>query len=503
MFQPNIELGMKFGISNARPDGLGSRSVTGDLIDRRRTRRGERDKGVTAMRPGQDRGRGPLARTVSRRNFMRLAVAGTASAGLAACGSSGPSGAELARMPRLPSNFDAEMTAFLKKTFGGPHSGAGLKFPFAAGLLLSTSQAPYGEASLKGIKLAVKHIAAAGGPDFSFSVKDFAASTTAGATDMTAWGQSSIPYCISCGFFDEGNVIKSAIQYKVLTTDPGGGDLPAFQGAPYIWGTRAVTPLDAYPGVMQYLAAKMPKAKKIATAGADLGPLTSEFVDSLRTAMKQHFPGSELVAQEYTEQSTSATYDYGPALIKLEGVNPDVILPFTWGTDPASFMKAYFATSLTGKVIGPDYFASSATLAGSAIVGYQFAYDYFNPSNPGNTWGKMFAEAYEKEYGEFPDYYPANYYENTFFLWQLISRVLEKGGDPLSGSHLQSALEEDTTLMSLYGTGNSTGSLTLGSTSHTPTSRPMGLFEVKSSSTTALPKQLASFNIGGADFATL
>lgn len=436
---------------------------------------------------------------------MSLAAAGTAALGLAACAKSASSSASTPTLPKIPSNFDADMTSFLKKTFGGggPHSGAGLKFGFAAGLLLSTSQAPYGEASLKGIKLAAKHIAAAGGPDFSYSVKDFAASTTAGATDMTAWGQSNIPFCVSCGFFDEGNVIKPAIQYKVLTTDPGGGDLPAFQGDPYIWGTRAITPLDAYDGMMKYLAAKMPSAKKIATAGADLGPLTSQFVDALRKSMKQHFPSSDLVAQEYTQESTSETYDFGPAVAKLTGANPDVILPFAWGTDPASFMKAYSQTSLTSKVIGPDYFASSAPLAGSAIVGYQFAYDYFNPTNPGNTWGKMFAEAYEQEYGEVPDYYPANYYENTFFLWQLISRVLEKGGDPNNGTHLQSALEEDTTLMSVYGKGNSTGSITLGPTTHTPTSRPMGLFEVTSTSTTALPKQLASFNIGGVDFTVL
>jgi hypothetical protein len=52
----------------------------------------------------------------------------------------------------------------------------------------------------------------------------------------------------------------------------------------------------------------------------------------------------------------------------------------------------------------------------------------------------------------------------------------------------------------VYGTGSATGSISFGVKSHTPTSRPMGLFEVTSASTTALPKQLASFNIGGADF---
>jgi len=434
---------------------------------------------------------------------MRFAAAGTAAVGLAGCGSATKAGS--IPKPKLAADFQPDLISFIKKAFGGggPHSGAGMKFPFAAGLLLSTSQAPYGQASLKGINLAVKHIAAAGGPDFSFSVKDLAASSTAGGTSMTTWGQQGIPYCIGCGFFDEGNLVKGAMQYKVFTTDPGGGALPVFQGLPYIWGTRAITPLDSYGGVMKYLAAKAPHGTKIATAGADLGPLAGQFVDVLQQAMHEHFPGSELVAQVYTEVGAGGTYDFGPGMSKLARVNPDVIMPFTWGTDPASFMKSYFTTSLTAKVIGPDYFATSAPLAGNAILGYHFAYDYFNPVDPGNPWGKMFAQAYEAEYAEIPNYYPANYYENTFFLWQLVSRVLAKGGNPHEAAQLQSALEEEPTLMSLYGTGNATGSISFGAKSHTPTSRPMGLFEVTSTSTTALPKQLASFNIGGGDFAIM
>ena len=78
--------------------------------------------------------------------------------------------------------------------------------------------------------------------------------------------------------------------------------------------------------------------------------------------------------------------------------------------------------------------------------------------------------------------------------------MLAKGGDPHDSTQLQSVLEEEPTLMSVYGKGNVTGSISWGAKSHTPTSRPMGLFEVTSASTTALPKQLASFNIGGADF---
>src|ERR1700753_2843265 len=138
-------------------------------------------------------GRGP-DRPVGRRDFMKFGLAGAAAVGLTACGAQTPPG-QIPK-PKLAATFDNDMTSFIKANFGGPHSGAGLDYPFAAGLLLSTSQAPYGEASLKGINLALKHIKAAGGPNFSVGVKDFAASSTAGSTAMTAWGQINTPFCI-------------------------------------------------------------------------------------------------------------------------------------------------------------------------------------------------------------------------------------------------------------------------------------------------------------------
>src|SRR6201994_359233 len=161
-------------------------------------------------RPERGLGRGP-DRLVGRRAFMQFGLAGAAAVGLAACGAQTPP-VQIPK-PKLADSFDSDMASFLRQQFGGPHSGAGLDYPFAAGLLLSTSQAPYREASLKGINLALKHIKAAGGPNFSIGVKDLAASSTAGASSMTAWGQINTPYCISCGFFDEGNLVAPAIQY--------------------------------------------------------------------------------------------------------------------------------------------------------------------------------------------------------------------------------------------------------------------------------------------------
>ena len=46
--------------------------------------------------------------------------------------------------------------------------------------------------------------------------------------------------------------------------------------------------------------------------------------------------------------------------------------------------------------------------------GYTFAYDYFDAGNPISPLAKLFVEEFKKEYGEDPDFYAANFYENAF-----------------------------------------------------------------------------------------
>ncbi|MCW2538332.1 MAG: amino acid/amide transporter substrate-binding protein family [Frankiales bacterium] len=439
---------------------------------------------------------------LSRRAALRIGGIGATGALLAACGSGRNSTGSTPKI-NTSATTSTEDIDFIKTTFGGgtTNAGAGLAYPFAAGLLLSTSQAPYGQSSLKGINLAIKQIKAAGGPDLAPNIKDFAASTTAGANAMRQWGGAKLPFAITCGFFAQGNVIAPGQQYKVLMTDPGGGDIKAFQGKPYVWGTRAITPNDTYAGTVQYLAAKMPNIKKVVVAGADIGPIGTAAVDVLKEALSKYLPGASVVGEVYTAASSSGAYDWSSAVSKIQRLNPDAIFPFTWGTDPASFMKALSSAGVKAAVIGPDFDPGSVDLAASAMDGYMFAYDYFDAKNPGNPWGQKFVAQYEAAYGETPDYYPANYYENTYFLWQLIQRTLAAGGNPKSGTDLQTALAKDPKLMSVYGVGDTTGSIELSAETHTVTGRPCGLFQY--STKTKSVNQLASFGIGGIDFKAL
>ncbi|MCW2667708.1 MAG: hypothetical protein JWN57_2670, partial [Frankiales bacterium] len=116
-----------------------------------------------------------------RRTVLKATGAAGIAAFLAACGSgsgSGSKGATGDAVGQSDTTGDEDVD-FVRKTFvtDPKTAGAGIDMPIGAALLLSTSQAPYGQASLRGMELAAKQIKAAGGPNISFNVKDIAVST--------------------------------------------------------------------------------------------------------------------------------------------------------------------------------------------------------------------------------------------------------------------------------------------------------------------------------------
>ena len=72
-------------------------------------------------------------------------------------------------------------------------------------------------------------------------------------------------------------------------------------------------------------------------------------------------------------------------------------------------------------------------LGGNVIegsVGWNFAYDYFDAGNPISPLAKLFVSEFKKEYGgDSPDFYAANFYENTLVMWELIRRIKKYGGN--------------------------------------------------------------------------
>lgn len=442
---------------------------------------------------------------MSRREMLRLiGMAGaTALAGgplLAACSSATSSSTVTKNAAGIPV---AKPTGLVKAAtpeevlkylaVDPKYAAKGLKYTFGAVLAFTGSGSYYGEVMSRGIKIAVKHISQLGGPDFNVQYYNDGSGVPAdGVTAVREMASSKIGVCLASYNDDEGAMFSGVAEYKILSLDGGGGTGLFGNGKPYFWGLRANTPTGPLPGVVKYVQLKMPHVKTVAMDIWDLGTFDTPILDDEKrrwTAAGRKFGPVE-------ETAVGAT-DYSSAIQALKSANPDLVLTGLWGLDPGYFMKEYVTSGINKQVIGSEFTDVAQKVAGSAYNNYWYAFDFFNSYRPPNPWAALFVDEYRKTYGSYPDFYAANYYEDTFIIWDLIRRVLAKGGDPTSGTQLQDALEEKPQFPSVYG-GDAThpGELVIDPVTHSPSRRPMGLFDYNYGNI----KPLAYFNIDGADF---
>ena len=83
----------------------------------------------------------------------------------------------------------------------------------------------------------------------------------AGATAMNELGAEKVPAKLASYVDDLGAMFAGTEQFKIFTLDGGGGTSSFGQGLPYFWGTRAITPNDAMPGLLMYLKETSPDAE--------------------------------------------------------------------------------------------------------------------------------------------------------------------------------------------------------------------------------------------------
>ncbi len=449
---------------------------------------------------------------VSRRTVLRLLGAGgVALAGapiLAACsssskstssattvagsGTSATSGSAATTGPAVAAGSVADIAKYIGP-IDAAHAAKGVSYTFGSVLALSGPGSFYGQVMSKGINLAVKHISALGGPNFQVVYKDHkSGDPTAGANAVRELGLAKTPIMLASYVDDLGAMFAGSAQYQILSLDGGGGTGLFGNSKPFFWGMRANTPVDPFPGVVEYLNQKMPKVKKIAFVEWDLGAEDKPINDDLRTQLAKG--GLSVTTIQAT---TVGATDYSTAIQAVKSSNPDLLFVSLYGLDPGYFMKQYATSGIGVPVIGYEFTPDAAKTAGSAYDNYMFAYDFFDAAHPTNPWAAIFVDEFKKAYNETPDFYAANYYEDTFAVWDLIRRVSASGGDIQSGSALQTALQSNPSFKSVYGGDSANaGTLALDPQTHTPIKRPMGLFNYKGGNTTAL----AYFNIGGADF---
>jgi branched-chain amino acid transport system substrate-binding protein len=396
---------------------------------------------------------------------------------------SGDVGAELAELLQIDPNGD---------------NAKGVDWTMGAVLALTGNGSYYGTTMTNGIDLAVRHVEAAGGPKIKVIYKDHkSGDAQAGTQAMTELGTAHVPAKLASYADDLGVMLAGTKQYKCFTLDGGGGTSIFAQGQDYFWGTRAITPNDALPGLLEYVKQTSPDAKTVGLTGWDIGEPNNSIVkeDILKKIADAGYEFNDLY-ELFPPQST----DYAATLTKIQANEPDVLLCGCYGQDPGFLLDQSQTAGLSALMYGFEFTPDGVNASNGAYdsVGWTFAYDYFDAGNPISPLAKLFVREFQAANGGAdPDFYAANFYENVLVMWEVIRRVLAKGGDINDGAQLDAALQENLTVVSVYGGDESTvGTYTLDPTTHSVIKRPMGVFQYKDGTVTPL----AYYGIAGADF---
>lgn len=379
-------------------------------------------------------------------------------------------------------------------------AGAGKTIDIGAVLALTGTGSFYGTTMSRGLDLAKKHIEQAGGPTFNYIYLDHkSGDAAAGVQAMNELAARGVQAKFASYGDNLGSMLSLTEEHKIFTFDGGGGTSIPFQGKPYFWGTRAITPNDTLPGLFMWLKETYPDKKTVGLMGWDIGEPSNSIV---REDFLKKIEDAGLEFNGLYELVPVGNQDFSQVIPKIKANEPDFLLCGHYGQDPGSFANQASTAGLQAIRIGfeftPDGLNASRGTYDSE--GYTFAFDYFDPDSAVSPFATYFVSEFRREYGEDPDFYAANYYENAFDMWELMRRIWAEDPDAeITGEALDAALREDLTLPSVYGGDESTvGTFTLDETTHSVVRRQMGVFEYKDGKVT--PK--AFFNINGEDYRT-
>ncbi len=408
---------------------------------------------------------------VSRRRFLQGVGAVGGMAVLAACGGSNGGSSS----PAGTANADSPEAKALTAIFGpgGKEGGSGVTL--SAGMLLAmTGQGSFfGKVMSQGAKLAASQIKGADGMTYDIHIADHKSGDVPTALSGTRQlvTQSSIKILQTSYGAPSEAIVPLIAQNKLLSFN-GGGSSPGQVGKPFLWQTRMIFGDDPCPGGLAWLHKQFPKATKLAIVGTQENGVAA--AKTIAPAVWNALTGGSVVANE--QHDVGAT-DFGSIIARLKSSGPDAILTFSFGDDVGYLVKQLREANVTVLIMGIEFTDQAAKVAGAAYDTYNFATDFYDPANP-NPWNKIFVAGHQKMFGEAPEYYGANYYEQVFFVWELVRRVLKSGGDPQDTTALEKALEQNPKFKSLYGgDGSTTGEVEFNPTDHT-ISKPMGVFKV-------------------------
>ncbi len=410
---------------------------------------------------------------LSRRSFLRGAAVLGGIGVLAAC--SPDSGGSDAGSAIATDKVDPTVAKGLTDIFGPGGKEGGSEVSLSAGMLLAiTGQGSFfGKVMSSGAKLAAAQIKVADGITYDIHIADHKSGDVPAALSGTRQllSQDDIRILQTSYGAPSEAIVPLIAQNKLLSFN-GGGSSPGQVGKDFLWQTRMIFGDDPCPGGLAWIAKEYPDAKKLAIVGTQENGVAG--AKTIAPQVWQGLTGGTVVANE--QHDVGAT-DFSSIVARLKSTSPDVILTFSFGDDVGYLVKQLREANVDVPIMGIEFTEQAAKVAGTAYNSYNFATDFYDPKNP-NPWNKIFVKGYNDTYGEDPEYYGANYYEEVFFVWELVRRVLADGGDATDTATLQEALKANPTFKSLYGgDASATGEVTFNPDDHT-ISKPMGVFKV-------------------------
>jgi branched-chain amino acid transport system substrate-binding protein len=388
-------------------------------------------------------------------------------------------GALLAGASRFsfPSHVAAQDASPLNEIFGpgGEAGGEGVTIQGGMNLAMTGQGAFFGDVMSKGALLAAEQIGAAGGPAINITINDHESGETPPSVNgvRKLITQDKISFLQTSYGAPSEALIPILQQNKILTFN-GGGASPKQLFADYLWMTRMVFAYDPTPGALNWLAENHPDAKRLALIGT-----LENGVEALEQLAPKVWPeyqdGGEIVITEIHDVGLT---DFSQVIARVKAATPDAIFTVSFGNDLGYLVKQFREGAVDVPIVGIEFTQDAQVIAGELYDTFVFATDYYDTANP-NPWNVEFVKAHQEKYGEDPEYYGANYYEQVFVVWDLMRRVMEEGGDPLSGEALQNALIQNPVFKSVYGgDAENVGEMSFDTEAHT-ISKPMGVFSVE------------------------
>lgn len=359
---------------------------------------------------------------------------------------------------------------------GGPKAGAGLKWVHGLNLALTGAGAPIGQAMSQGAEIAADLIRASGGPDITLKLNDHQnGQVSAAVTGVRRLISQERIQSLGSSYGAATEALFPLVDTSQITTFWSGGAGPHGLGKQFVWVTMAIYAIDATPGGLGYLAKTFPDKKRLAI----IGNPENGIVAVQETAPK-FWPiasnGGEVVA---TEMVNIGTTDFSALIARLKSVNADVIYTTVYGNDQGYMIKQMREAGIDAPILIMDLVMPTVPeIAGDAIAqDVYLAVDGYQPENL-NPLNQLFVQEYKKKFNMNPDYFAANFFEQTLALWKMIQGAIADGATPDRGPQLGASVTADNKFPSVYGGGADTvEAMTFDIKDHSVT-KPIGVFKI-------------------------